>query len=291
MDWTIQKILEWATKYFQEKGIGSPRLDAELLLSRALDLDRVQLYVQYDRPLEEAELKGFKALVQRRAAREPLPYILGQKEFFMLNFEVNASVLIPRPETEELVTIGLAYLQAQGRAEPSILDLASGSGCIPIALLKNLPNARAVGAEISAPALEVARRNAARHGVENRVRWVEADLSRPWPELDGPFDLITANLPYVSAENWVQTQPEIQQHEPQIALTAGPGGLQAFRWVFPHLPGLLRPRGMAICEMAMDQGEALQELAAKLCPELSREILTDHSGRPRFVVMRGPSAP
>lgn len=290
MDWTIRKILEWATKYFQEKGIDTPRLDAELLLGRALDLDRVQLYVQYDRPLEEPELKAFKALVQRRAAREPLPYILGHKEFFMLKFEVDASVLIPRPETEELVTIGLAFLQARHRGEAAILDLASGSGCIPIALLKNLPLACATGVEISAPALAVARRNAARHEVEARLQWVEHDLSRPWPELGGPFDLITANLPYVSEENWRKTQPEIQHHEPQIALTAGPGGLQAFRWVFPYLPSLLQPDGLAICEMAMDQNQALTELARELCPRLSTEILTDHSGRPRFIVLRASAS-
>jgi release factor glutamine methyltransferase len=289
MQWTIAKILDWAAGYFSEKGIDSPRLDAELLLGRALDLERVQLYVQFDRPLEEAELAGFKALVRRRASREPLAYILGTKEFYSLAFQVTPAVLIPRPETEELVERGLRHLKQYSSSNPSVLDLATGSGCILISILKNFPAARGMGVDVSAAALELARQNAVAHGLADRISWIPQDLHQTWPsELQGPFALITANLPYVSEGEYSNLEPELRDHEPRIALVPGPTGTEAFAWVLPQLAARLLPGGLALLEMGMEQGEPLLRLAQDLCPGLQAKIHQDLAGRNRFLALNDP---
>jgi release factor glutamine methyltransferase len=282
MSWDIKKILEWATEYFQKKGVDAPRLNAELLLARALELDRVRLYIQFDRPLTEAELAAFKSLVQRRAVREPLAYILGEREFYSLRFEVSPRTLIPRPETEELVEAGLRHLNATAAPEPRILDVATGSGCILIALLKHLPAARGVGFDLSAEALAVAKRNAANLGVADRSEWRLHNLHQAWPDwAQGPFDLITANPPYVSEAEWQGLEPEVRDHEPKTALVPGGTGLEAFAALLPQLPVRLAPQGLALLEIGMDQGPALLEMTAKFCTGLQARILPDLAGRPR----------
>jgi len=286
MDWDTKKILDWSTDYFQKKGVDAPRLNAELLLGRALHLARVQLYVQFDRPLTEGELAEFKALVQRRAAREPLAYILGEREFFSLPFLVTPATLIPRPETEELVEWGLRHLQGKAVPQPKILDVATGSGCLLIALLKNLPEARGIGFDFSAEALEVAKRNAQTLGVEARSQWQVHDLYQPWPDwTQGPFDLITANLPYVAEADWSGLEPEVRDHEPKTALVPGSSGLEAFEALLPKIPSRLNPEGIAILEIGMDQGPALLEMAKKFCTELRAQVHPDLSGRPRLLVL------
>ncbi|MFO1463095.1 MAG: peptide chain release factor N(5)-glutamine methyltransferase [bacterium] len=282
MDWDIKKILDWSTEFFQKKGVDAPRLNAELLLGRALGLGRVQLYVQFDRPLNEAELAAFKTLVQRRAAREPLAYILGEREFFSLRFEVTPATLIPRPETEELVERGLAFLQERQIAASRILDVATGSGCILISLLHALPTARGLGFDVSPAALEVARRNAAAHGVAARAEFQFHDLCQPWPEwAQGPFDLICANLPYVSESEWQGLAPEVRDHEPKAALVPGPEGLEHFAALLPQIPPRLAPEGLALLEIGMEQGPALLAMAQRFCTELQARVLPDLSGRPR----------
>lgn len=284
MDWNIAKILHWSTDYFQKKSVDAPRLNAELLLGRALGLSRVQLYVQFDRPLTEAELAAFKELVQRRAAREPLAYILGEREFYSLRFEVSPAVLVPRPETEELVERGLEHLRRLNLAEPKILDVATGTGCIPIALLKNLPGARALAFDLSEEALALAQRNAAALGVAERAAWLRHDLFQPWPEsLRGPFDLITANPPYVAESEWATLEPEVREREPKLALVPGPTGLEAYAALLPQLPARLAEEGLALLEIGMTQGPALLEMAKEFCTDLKARILPDLSGRDRFL--------
>lgn len=284
MDWDIKKILDWSTDYFQKKGVDAPRLNAELLLGRALRLARVQLYVQFDRPLTEAELAEFKALVQRRAGREPLAYILGEREFYSLPFLVTPATLIPRPETEELVERGLAYLKEKAVTQSRLLDVATGSGCLLIALLKNLPEARGVGFDISPAALEVAHRNAETLGVAERSEWQLHDLHQAWPDwARGPFDLITANLPYVAEAEWQGLEPEVRDHEPKTALVPGPSGREAFAALLPQIPSRLAPEGIALLEIGMDQGPELLEMAGKICTELRAQVHLDLSGRPRIL--------
>ncbi len=283
-------MLQWATGFFQEKGIDSPRLDAELLLGKILGLTRLQLYTQFDRPLDETELKNFKNLLKRRAAREPLAYILGEKEFFSLSLRVTPQVLIPRPETEELVERGLNFLKKnidQGKGgHLHILDLATGSGCILVALLKNLPGARGWGVDQSVSALEVAEENAGRHELQDRVTWIQHDLRQRWPaELEGPFDLITANLPYVSEQQYEQLQPEIRSFEPRAALVPGPEGIEAFRWVLPELPRHLKNDGLALFEIGEDQGMSVLQLAQQLSPRFSAKVFPDLASRDRVLAI------
>ncbi|MCE9625521.1 MAG: peptide chain release factor N(5)-glutamine methyltransferase [Deltaproteobacteria bacterium] len=284
MDWTIKKILDWSTDYFQKKGVDAPRLNAELLLGKILGLGRVQLYVQFDRPLNDAELSAFKSLVQRRAAREPLAYILGEREFFSLRFEVSSATLIPRPETEELVERGLHHLKALALEAPAILDIATGSGCILISLLAQMPSAQGTAFDLQTEALAIAQRNAAALGVAERSSWFEQDLHRPWPEwATGPFDLITANLPYVPAADWEVLEPEVRDHEPKLALVPGLSGLEAFEAVLPQISPRLSERGLALLEIGMDQGNILLEMSHQIAGDLEARVHPDLSGRPRFL--------
>jgi release factor glutamine methyltransferase len=301
MPQTLQEILNATIIFLEKKGVESPRLDAELLLGKGLGLSRVSLYVQFDRPLLEEELNTIRPLVQRRGNREPLAYILGEKEFYSLKFKVTPDVLIPRPETEELVEMGVEHFKAICESVgaiptwlpaptkiPNILDLATGTGCILISLLKNIPTARGVGVELNFRALEVARTNAKNLGVEERVNWVGHDLQKPWPsELKGPFDLITANPPYVSEEEWKELEPEVRDHEPREALVPGTHasarGIEAFEWVLPKIPSRLDKGGIALLEMGIDQGETLLQMAQKLTPALQPKILLDLSKHPRFL--------
>ncbi len=287
MDWTITKLLDWAAGYFSQKGIDAPRLDAELLLAKVLGLPRIQLYVQFDRLLAEEELSDFKALLQRRAQREPLTYILGEKEFYSLPFKITPSVLIPRPETEGIVEVGLVHLSTLNVPTPRILDLATGSGCILISLLKNFPSARGIGVDLSHAALEIAALNAKILGVAESLQWFQHDLSQVWPEsLRGPFDLMTANLPYVSETEYLQLQPEIQNYEPRDALVPGPTGLEAFEWVLPQVPLRLAPRGLALLEVGFNQGEALLQVARQCLKDFQVEVQKDLAGQDRYLYLR-----
>jgi release factor glutamine methyltransferase len=263
-------------------------LDAELLLAKVMEFSRVQLYTQFDQPLRENELERFKTLLKRRASREPLAYILGEREFFSLNFKVTSEVLIPRPETEEIVERGLDFLKRQGLQEPRILDLGTGSGCLLIALLKNYPSAYGIGVDQSAKALRVARENAERHGVASRITWLQMDLRGSWKEKDlgDPFDLITGNLPYVSEGDYVELPPELREFEPKGALVPGPTGVEAFGWVLSHLEEKLLFGGWALLEMGADQGGELLAMVKKICPEWKAEILKDLSGRDRILKLR-----
>ena len=287
MSWNIAKILEWATGYFSEKSIDTPRLDTELLLAKALNLSRVQLYVQFDRPLSEAELADFKALLQRRVKREPLAYILGEREFYSLSFRVSPAVLIPRPETEGIVEESLTHLKSGSFQNPQILDLATGSGCILISILKNFSTARGIGVDLSISALEVSKQNAKFHGLADRSIWLEQDLRKPWSQdLAGPFAVITANLPYVSTSDWEALPPELHDFEPREALTPGPAGTEAFEWILPQLSTRLVKQGLALLEIGADQGESLLDRVKVLCTDLHAEVKRDLAGHPRILSLR-----
>lgn len=193
--WTIQTILNWTRQYFLDKGVENPRLDAEVLLSHILGKERLYLYVHFDQPLEETELSAFRMAVKRRAARLPVAYITGVREFMGLNFDVTPAVLIPRPDTEILVEAALSRLALAD--SPCILDLGTGSGAICISMLANLPAARGVTVDISPDALEVARKNAVKHQVEDRLTFFQGDLFTP---VEGQtFTAILSNPPYIPA--------------------------------------------------------------------------------------------
>ncbi len=287
--WTIASLVSWAAEYLQNKGIDSPRLDAELLISHALGLRRIELYTQWDRPIIEAELQTLKPLVQRRAGREPLAYILGKKEFYSLAFQVGPQVLIPRPESELLVELGLQKLKDITGGPTNILDLGTGSGCLLTTLLKQWPSATGTGVDLQEDALVVAKQNSEHHGVAERCQWLQWDLAQSWPKsLAGPYDLVVANPPYIPTEEYAHLAPEIRDFEPAVALSPGPEGLEAFRWIFPCLSGRLKPQAWALFEMAADQGPALRHLAADLLPGWAVQVIPDLQGLERVLALQCP---
>jgi release factor glutamine methyltransferase len=253
--WTVLKVLNWTKGYLAEKGVENARLEAEWLLGAALGLDRVGLYVNFDRPLNEAELAACRGMVARRARREPLQYILGTQEFMGLEFKVTPAVLIPRHDTEVLVTEALR----RGAEAKKVLDIGVGSGCIAVALAKQLPAAEVCGVEQSTAALAVAERNAARHGVA--VRLIPGSLFEPCR--GERFDLIVANPPYIPTAELAALQPEVREYEPREALDGGEDGLDFYREIIPAAPDHLAPGGWLLVEVGIGQAPAVFGLFAE----------------------------
>lgn len=247
--WTILKVLTWTKGYLAEKGVENARLEAEWLLCAALGLDRVGLYVNFDRPLTTGELAACRAVVARRGRREPLQYILGSQEFYGLDFEVAPKVLIPRHDTEALVQESISRTGKGAK----ILDIGVGSGCIAVALAKNLPDADVSGVDLSPEALELTERNAKRHGVS--VSLFRGSLFEPFKDLE--FDLIVSNPPYIRSSDIATLQPEVRDYEPRGALDGGADGLDYYRLIIPEAPGHLKPGGWLLLEMGIGQGPEL----------------------------------
>ncbi len=213
--WTIDRILRWTQNYFSEKSIDTPRLDAEILLSHILKVSRVHLYTHFDQPLRQEERAAMREFVQRRAAREPVAYILGEKEFYGHTLKVSPHVLVPRPETEHLVDAVRAWLLEQPIKEPRILDIGTGSGCIAISLAKNIPNAEIWALDVSQSAIEIARINAKQNKVN--INFLNLDILKI-KELPHYFDLIVSNPPYVKQQEKEVMHGNVLQHEPDQAL-------------------------------------------------------------------------
>lgn len=275
--WTVLKILQWTADYFHEKGIESPRRDAELLLGASLGLDRVGLYLHFDRPLEESELSAYRALIVRRAKREPLQYILGETEFWSLPFSVSPAVLIPRPDTEVLVEEALRL--AGGLR---VLDVGTGSGAIAVALAHELAGAQVVALDISMEALAVADSNARRNAVDDRIMFLQGDLAH-LPE--GPFDLIVSNPPYIPIADVEELMPEVRDFEPRQALVGGIDGLNPYRALATQASFCLVPGGWLLVEVGVDQASDVQQLFfnAGLKDVFCRD---DYGGVPRVVGAR-----
>lgn len=266
----------------QAAGIIDPRLEAGSLLAHALSRDRTYVITHGDDLVTGEQLDRFRDLIARRAAREPLQYIVGHQEFFKLSFEVTPDVLIPRPETELIVEAALELADREGSL--SILDVGTGSGCIVISLLHELKNAHATATDISPSALEVARRNAQRHHVSDRVTFIEADsLSRL--SQSAAFSLIVSNPPYIPAGDIATLQREVREHEPLTALLAGADGLDHIRALLRETPPLLHHNGYFIFEIGFGQGEAIEELVDRAVWHLI-EVRRDLQGIPRTVVLQ-----
>ncbi len=253
--WTPIKILAWTTGYLAEKGVENARREAEWLLCEVTGLDRVGLYLNFDRPLQEKELAAYCLLVTRRGKREPLQYILKNQEFDGLNLEVSPAVLIPRHDTETLIE------EAFKRAVPtgSILDIGTGSGCIAIALAKRLPDASVTAVDISAEALMVASRNAAEHSVD--IEFLSGSFFQP---VNGRrFNMIVSNPPYIRTADLPGLQPEVRDYEPQMALDGGLDGLDSYRYMITEAPGYLMPGGTILFEVGFDQADSVTSMLAE----------------------------
>lgn len=253
--WTVLKLLRWTADYFAGRGIDSPRLDAELLLADTLRLDRVGLYLNFERPLQADELTVYREKVRRRAGREPLAYILGETEFWSLPFTVTPAVLIPRPDTELLVEEALKRLTGAAW----VLDVGTGSGALAITLAHECPECRSVAIDVSAEALAVAAENARKNGVAERIEFRHADLAA-LPA--GPFDLIIANPPYIPRDDLAMLMPEVRDFEPQLALDGGHDGLDAYRALARQAGAIVAPEGWLLVEVGIGQASAVQELFA-----------------------------
>ncbi len=244
-NWTILSLLTWTRHHFASKGIESARLDAECLLAHALGSERLQLYVDYDKPVSEAERARFRALVRRRARdRVPVAHLLGTKEFWSLAFEVGPDVLTPRPETETLVQVGLDLL-AEG--ESKVLDVGTGSGCVALSIASERLAVRITATDLSQAALAVAARNAEALGLAERVRFACGSVFEPLE--DERFDLIVSNPPYVSETLRPELAPELA-HEPPEALFAGPDGLDVLRELVSGVGAWLAPGGAFAVEIS-----------------------------------------
>jgi release factor glutamine methyltransferase len=247
-------MLEEARRALAVAKVDSARLDAEVLLARACGIPRAMLLAGVPQLAPEL-IRRFRRMVARRAAHEPLAYIIGRKEFFSLDFEVTPAVLIPRPDTETLVEAALKFLATREQAR--ILDIGTGSGAITIALAMNALDARIVATDISEDALEVARHNAIRHRCEDRIEFVRADL---FPEGDSRFDLIVSNPPYIADSDLETLQPEIRLHEPRLALAAGPDGLAFYRRIAAECRAHLNSDGAVMVEIGAGQAFAVEAL-------------------------------
>lgn len=280
--WTVLELLRSTTDYFQQHGIDTARLDAECLLADSLGCPRLQLYVDFEKPIAPEERAGFRELVLRRGRdRVPVALLLGQREFWSLSIEVTGDVLVPRPETETLVSAALDALPDK-EGEYDVLDIGTGSGCVALALATERPKARITATDISQPALQIAARNAEQLHLKERIRLLEGDLLVP---VQGEnFDLVVSNPPYVARAEAGELPPELA-HEPESALFGGEDGLEIVRRLVAEVPSVLRPGGAFALEIGSQQASAVQSLCADAGFEDVR-LLRDLAKRPRVVAAR-----
>ena len=273
---TIREIKQRTEAFFTQKGVPQPKLDADLLIAHSLGMKRLELYLDLDRPLTEAQLDALRPLVKRRASREPLQYIFGTVEFCDLELKVDSRALIPRPETEELFELICDKL-----SEPParMLDLGTGTGALALALASKYPEAEVTAVDLSADALSLAKENAAATGSEGRIRFLEGSWFAPIPEGER-FDLIVSNPPYLTEEEMTTAEPEVVAHEPHSALVSGGDGLDDLRTILAEAAKYLKPGGLLAMETGIAQQEELDALAR--AAGLTGECVEDLSGRPRF---------
>jgi release factor glutamine methyltransferase len=276
--WTVGRLLTWTTDWLGSKGSESPRLDAEVLLAHVLRCQRIMLYAKFEDVVMDETRGRFRDLVRRRAAGEPVAYLVGAREFFSLPFVVSSSVLVPRPETEALVSRVLDLCREA--AAPRIVDVGTGSGAIAVVLARHLPRARITASDVSSAAIEVARTNADRHGVGDRVTFVEADLLDD-PGLVGPWDVIVGNLPYVRESEFESLPRDVRDHEPRTALVAGPRGVELIERLAAESTTRLVPGGWLVLEAGpLVAGEVSSIFAATEGLEPGA-VITDLAGLPR----------
>lgn len=290
----IQEVLNKTTQFFKEKKIASARLDAELLISKALGLQRIDLYLKFDQPLKEEEVAACRELVRRRAGGEPVAYIFQEKGFFGLDFFVDSRVLIPRPESELLVEKCLEILarremtveKPEEKSQARVMDLGCGSGCLALSILAKDPNTEAVLVDRSEDALAVARLNAERLQLGGRCHWVQARVQ----ELKDIrlFDVIVANPPYIRPDD-PELHPDVRKYEPHLALFGGDSGMDEVMSWLPVAYQFLKPGGYLLMEIGMDQGEATRAEFNKN-HFLDVQVLRDLAGLDRIVMGRKDDA-
>lgn len=265
--WHVAEILNFTADYLKKNAFENPRLNAERLLAHTLNLNRIDLYLNFDRPLAKPELARFRLSIKRRLTHEPLQYIIGETEFFSLPFLVNPNVLIPRPETEILVekVIEKCKKNFPNKSEVSILDVGTGSGCIAVALAKHLKNAILTAIDISSAALETAKENARRNKVEDRMEFKQIDFMDENLPLSLPqkFDVIVSNPPYISSAEFDKLPGEVKNFEPPQALKDGKDGLGFYRRLAETFPKVINSHSFLAVEVGLGQAQFVKEIFAQ----------------------------
>lgn len=281
--WTIGRILKWTEQYFKDKGIESPRLDAEVLLAHVLEKQRIYLYVHFDESLQPGELAAYREMIKKRVLRVPVAQILGEKEFMGLTFKVTADTLVPRPDTEILVQAAVDRLRAMAGEEPlRFADIGTGSGAICLSVLHYLAGTVADTVDISPAARAVAEENAASLGLADRVTFHTGDLLQPLSGIS--FVAILSNPPYIPEADIAKLAPEVRLKEPHTALSGGQDGLDFYRRLAEEAPAMLVPGGFTAFEVGIHQAGDVADLL-KANPLIDRtEILPDYAGIDRVVV-------
>jgi release factor glutamine methyltransferase len=282
---TILEMVRWTSGYFESHGVDSPRIDAEILLAHTLGMRRIDLYLNYDKPLCEDERRRFKTAIKRRVNGEPVAYITGSREFWSLELAVNPSVLIPRPETECLVEAVLPFLDENVGTAQRVLDMGTGSGAIVIALAHEHPEHRYIAMDLSAAALQTARHNARRHHVDHCIDWFCGSWDAALSAERALFDLVVANPPYVRSGDMDGLQPEIRRHEPPMALDGSEDGLRCLRRIIESAHLHLKPHGRLALEIGFDQAADVRSIAAGTGRYEPARVVKDYSGLDRVVLM------
>lgn len=286
---TVSEILDIVTAYLKKRGMPEPRADAEVLLAHILKIERLEIYLNLDCQLSDKELSAYEKLIERRAGREPVAYIIGYKEFMGLKFFLNRDVLIPRPETEILVENVIEKARGienlNGSAFVTIVDIGTGSGNIAISLAKNIKSCKIYATDISEGAIQVARENAKFHDVERKIEFLLGDLFSPLEKLNSNLavDFIVSNPPYVKTRDLVLLQPEIKR-EPLSALEAGNQGLDFYRRIVPESLKYLLEGGHLVMEIGEHQGKAVVNLIKKEKRFFPPQLIKDYAGLDRVVV-------
>lgn len=272
--WTVLRLLQWTTEFFQKRGSDSARLDAEVLLAHVRGCSRIELYTDFEKEPDQEQRTAFRELVRRRGEGAPVAQLVGYKEFYSLRFRVNEHTLIPRPETEHLVIEALDSAKAIKRTEGPlrVADIGTGSGAIAIAFAVHHPNSHITATDISDEALEVARWNAEKHQVGDRIDFVHSDLLSDVGQ-PATFDLVCSNPPYVSQSEYDDLDRSVRDHEPKSALVAGPDGTEVIKRILGETYNRLNPGGRLILE--------LSPMIADDCLDLTEHI--GELGEPRFV--------
>ncbi len=278
---TVREIQSRTADFFSAKGVPNPKLDTDLLIAHALGLRRLDLYLDMDRPLTEAQLDALRPLVKRRADREPLQYILGTVEFYGLHLKVDSRVLIPRPETEELIE---RIRQTVDTPPERILDLGTGSGAIAIALATAFPEAQITAVDLSEEAIALAKENADAQALVHSIRFLQGSWLEPLTEGEH-FDLIVSNPPYLTEEEMTTAEPEVAEHEPLSALVSGVDGLDDIRRILKAARLHLSEGGLLALETGIAQHEALEPIAME-AGFSDVQSHPDLNGRERFFVAR-----
>lgn len=262
--WSLMEVLKSATDFLKTKSIENPRLNAEQMLATCLNLTRMKLYLQFDRPLSQEERDNYKELLRRRAEHEPLQYIIRQTEFMSLPFQVEPSVLIPRPETETLVE---TVLDLNFEESVRILDIGTGSGCIAISLAHYLPNAKITAVDKFDDALQIAKANAELNQTTTQIHFLKLDVmdSEFISSFDSAFDILVSNPPYVTSEEYTTLPLEIREHEPIEALTDHDDGLTFYRRIAETAKSLVKPGGFCLVEVGDTQSQAVQKIFNDSC--------------------------